>query len=320
MRPVAPEVSLTADESTGSPEPRRVPGFLSVVVVSHNGSPLLQACLESLATDPDRGRYEVTVVDNASTDGAAEMVRRAHPGVRVIESGSNLGFARAANIGIRDSTGEYILLLNPDTVVPAGTLRICVDALVQRPDVGMLGCKLVRPDGTLDHACKRSFPTPSSALVHMSKLPRLMGGNQPGSYTAAHIDEDETGLVDAVNGAFMLVRRTALDSVGLLDERYWMYGEDLDWCFRFWAAGWPVLYWPGATVLHVKSGIAGRHRAWRTNLSFHRAMWLFFSRHQARNYSPLVKSAVWTAIWLKLAASATRSATARSVHRLHGRR
>jgi GT2 family glycosyltransferase len=315
----AAPVTLAVDDPPRSADSRRVRGFLSVVVVSHNGLRLLEACLQSLASDSDRDRYEVTVVDNASTDGAVEMVRRSHPWVRLIESGSNLGFARAANIGIRDSIGEYLLLLNPDTVVPAGTLGRCVDALAQQADVGMLGCKLVRPDGTLDHACKRSFPTPSSALAHMSKLSRLMGGSRPGAYTAAHVDEDAAALVDAVNGAFMLVRREALDSVGLLDERYWMYGEDLDWCFRFWAAGWPVLYWPEATVLHVNSGIAGRHRAWRTNLSFHRAMWIFFSCHQAQDYSPLVRWAVWTAIWLKLAVSAMRSATVRSVHRLHAR-
>ncbi len=140
------------------------------------------------------------------------------------------------------------------------------------------------------------------------------------AYTASHVGDDDVALVDAVNGAFMLMRAAALDDVGLLDESYWMYGEDLDLCFRFWRANWPVLYWPHETVVHVKGGIAGRHRAWRTNLAFHRAMWLFFRNNQAASYPAVVRSAVWTAIWLKLGFSVTRSATARSATRLHNRR
>lgn len=291
-----------------------------MVIVSYNCSDLLRACLESLEADASRQSREVIVVDNASTDGCVEMVRSEHPWVRVIESGANVGFARAANMGIRIARGEFILLLNPDTVVPASALRHCVEELARRPSVGVLGCKLVRPDGSLDHACKRSFPTPVSALAHMTKLPRLFAGSSLDAYTADHVDEDEVALVDAVNGAFMLIRAAALDDVGLLDESYWMYGEDLDLCLRFWQANWPVLYWPHETVVHVKGGIAGQHRAWRTNFAFHHAMWLFFHRHQAASYPALVRLAVWTAIWLKLGVSATRSITARSAHRLQTRR
>jgi hypothetical protein len=291
-----------------------------VVIVSYNRCDLLRACLESLEADESRQSREVIVVDNASTDGCVEMVRSEHPWVRVIESGANVGFARAANMGIRIARGEFILLLNPDTVVPASALRHCVEELARRPSVGVLGCKLVRPDGSLDHACKRSFPTPVSALAHMTKLSRLFAGSSLDAYTADHVDEDEVALVDAVNGAFMLIRAAALDDVGLLDESYWMYGEDLDLCFRFWQANWPVLYWPHETVVHVKGGIAGQHRAWRTNFAFHHAMWLFFRRHQAPSYPAPVRSAVWTAIWLKLGVSATRSITARAAHRLQTRR
>jgi GT2 family glycosyltransferase len=302
------------------PSAERSPGLLSVVIVSYNGCNLLRACLQSLEADDTGLSREVIVVDNASSDGCAEMVRDEHPWVRMIGSGDNVGFARAANMGIRSARGEFILLLNPDTVVPPSALRHCVEELARRPSVGVLGCKLVRPDGSLDHACKRSFPTPVSALAHMTKLSRLFAGSSLDAYTAAHVDEDDVALVDAVNGAFMLIRAAALDDVGLLDEAYWMYGEDLDLCFRFWQANWPVLYWPHETVIHVKGGIAGQHRAWRTNVAFHRAMWLFFRSHQADGYPALVRSAVWTAIWLKLGVSVTRSASARSARRLQTRR
>jgi GT2 family glycosyltransferase len=298
------------------PTSAHVAGLLSVVIVAHNGRELLRACLDSMSADEQAESWEVIVVDNASTDGAVAMLREDHPWVRVIESGGNVGFARAANIGVRESSGEYILLLNPDTVVPPGALSRCVEELQRRPSIGILGCKLVRLDGSLDHACKRSFPTPMSALAHMSRLSRLPVASRFAAYTASHIDDDDVALVDAVNGAFMLIRAAALDQVGLLDESYWMYGEDLDLCFRFWAAQWPVLYWPHQSVVHVKGGIAGRHRAWRTNLAFHRAMWIFFTRHQAASYPLPVRSAVWTAIWLKLGVSATHSAGARSAQRL----
>jgi GT2 family glycosyltransferase len=314
---LAPARRTDRADPTSAP---RTTGLLSVVIVSYNCSDLLRACLESLEADASRQSREVIVVDNASTDGCVEMVRSERPWVRVIESGGNVGFARAANMGIRIARGEFILLLNPDTVVPASALRDCVEELARRPSVGVLGCKLVRPDGSLDHACKRSFPTPVSALAHMTKLPRLFAGSSLDAYTAAHVDEDEVALVDAVNGAFMLIRAAALDDVGLLDESYWMYGEDLDLCLRFWQANWPVLYWPHETVVHVKGGSAGQHRAWRTNFAFHHAMWLFFHRHQAASYPALVRLAVWTAIWLKLGVSATRSITARSAHRLQTRR
>ncbi len=325
-RAVAPLIQVAAelapprrvdDNIVPLPTAAHVAGLLTIVIVAHNGRELLRSCLDSLSADEWTGSCEVIVVDNASTDGAVAMVRHDHPWVRVIESGGNVGFARAANIGIRASSGEYILLLNPDTVVPPGALRGCVEELRRRPSIGMLGCKLVRLDGSLDHACKRSFPTPMSALAHMSRLSRLpVASSRFSAYTAAHIDDDDVALVDAVNGAFMLIRAAALEQVGLLDESYWMYGEDLDLCFRFWAARWPVLYWPHQSVVHVKGGIAGRHRAWHTNLAFHRAMWIFFARHQAATYPWAVRSAVWAAIWLKLCVSATRSACARSAQRL----
>jgi GT2 family glycosyltransferase/glycosyltransferase involved in cell wall biosynthesis len=292
-----------------------------VVVVSYNGCELLRSCLESLRAEAQRLPIEVTVVDNASSDGAPAMVRREHPWVRLIESGANIGFASGCNLGITEARGEYVLLLNPDTEVPPGALAKCVEEIARRPDVGALGCKLVRRDGSLDHACKRTFPTPLSALAYMTRASRLpFAARLPraisGGYTAQHLGDDDEGTVDAINGAFMLVRAAAIAEVGLLDESYWMYGEDLDWCYRLWSAGWKVLYWPGATVLHVKGGISGSHRTWRTNVAFHRAMWLFYRAHIARNYPRVVTPAVWCGIWLKFGVSTGRSTTARALARM----
>jgi GT2 family glycosyltransferase len=241
------------------------------------------------------------------------MVRTEFPWVTLVESGGNDGFARAANIGLRRATSDAILLLNPDTEVSPTALAECRSALEAHPEVGMVGCKLVRLDGSLDHACKRGFPTPRSSLTYFARLGRGGKSTSSGGYTADHLDENEVGYVDAVNGAFMLLRRSAVDTVGLLDEQYWMYGEDLDWCYRFWARGWKVLYWPCVTVLHVKGGVTGQRRSLRTNAAFHHSMWIFYRKHYAPHSNPGLNALVWLGIWLKFGVSVAGSASARAL-------
>jgi N-acetylglucosaminyl-diphospho-decaprenol L-rhamnosyltransferase len=174
----------------------------------------------------------------------------------------------------------------------------------RRPDIGMSGCRLVLRDGSLDHAAKRSFPTPLGALAHFT--------GRASAYTAPELDEHEAGEVDAVNGAFMLVRREAMLDVGLLDEAYWLYMEDLDWCYRFHQKGWKVWYDGGATIVHVKGGVSKvkRHRGLRSNVAFHRGMGRFYRKFQAGR-RPFLDGAVYLGIGGKLVVSATRSAIAR---------
>jgi GT2 family glycosyltransferase len=173
----------------------------------------------------------------------------------------------------------------------------------------MLGCKLVRPDGSFDHACKRGFPTLLSALYYFSGLATRFPGNPRfAQYTAAHLGIDETGNVDAINGAFMLVRRSAAEEVGELDERYWLWAEDLDWCHRFWERGWEVLYWPEVEVIHLKSASVGEHRSLRLNYAFHRSIWLFYKKHHAPRRSPLLSALVGLGVWSKFVTSAAANA------------
>jgi GT2 family glycosyltransferase len=287
---------------------------LSVLVVSFNCRALLDDCLRSLEAERSQLDLEVIVVDNRSTDGTLEHLRRSYPWVRAVDAGGNLGFSAANNIGLPLTTGEHVLLLNPDTVVPPGALAAAVQRLEAEPSLGMLGVKLVQPDGTLDHACKRGFPTPAASLFYLVGLARLRPHSRRfAAYTAGHIGADEESRVDAVNGAFMLMRREALDAVGPLDERFWMYGEDLDWCLRFWQAGWPVLYWPREHVLHVKGGSSSKRRAWRTNLAFHQAMWLFYTKHYRQRHARWVTATVFTGIWTRLAVTAAQSWVLRSL-------
>jgi GT2 family glycosyltransferase len=285
---------------------------LSVVIVSYRCKELLMQCLATIRVGADGMPSQVIVIDNASDDGTVEEVGEAFPWVRLVSAPGNIGFAAASNRGIELASGEHVLLLNPDTLTPAGSLRKAVEALEERPEVGMLGCKLVQPDGSLDHAAKRGFPTPSSALAYFTGLSRLRPRSpRLARYTAGHLSPDEPALVDAVNGAFMLVRRKALAEVGALDEDFWLYMEDLDWCYRFWQAGWPVLYWPGTEVVHVKGGSATKNRSWRANRAFHRGMWLFYRKHYLPSRSPVVSALVWLGVWGKLGVSALRSLVAR---------
>ena len=300
----SPEL-LDAPRATADPH-------VSVVIVSFNCRATLTQCLESLAADDAALPTEVIVVDNASDDGTVAAITRRFPWVRVIANHTNVGFARAMNEGLECARGEIVLALNPDTVVPAGAISKTVAELEQHPDVGMLGVKLVRPDGTFDHACKRGFPTVSSALFYFLGLSRLRPRSPRfAQYTAGQLGKDETGTVDAINGAFMLVKREAVDEVGPMDERYWLYAEDIDWCRRFWDRGWKVLYWPGVRVIHRKGGSSGDIRSWNLNRAFHRSMWLFYKKHVASDHPPMVSGLVWAGVWTKLGLSALANALRR---------
>ena len=206
----------------------------------------------------------VTVVDSGSPDETPDMVARGFPQVRLLRR-ENIGFSAANNLVLREDEAGAVLLLNPDTEVYAGTLDAALARLRSDPRIGMVGVKLVTENGELDHACKRSFPTPLSALAHFTGIGRGEGaGEALSQYRATQLGDDEPGEVDAVNGAFMLCRAAAVQDVGLLDEGYWLYMEDLDWCHRFWDAGWKVFYEPAGVALHVKGGSSAARRGPQT--------------------------------------------------------
>lgn len=284
-----------------------------MIVTATGGRELLRACLLSLHTHPLRaGEMRVHVADNASGDGTVAMVREEFPWVDLLEVGWNSGFSVANNLLLARVSGPLVLLLNPDTEATAGALDRCVEMMLEHPEVGMLGCRLVLPDGSFDHAAKRSFPTPLGALAHFANVGRGLRGGSLAQYRATEVGEREQGEVDAVNGAFMLVRREAIEQVGPLDEAYWLYMEDLDWCFRFHRAGWRVWYEGEASFVHVKGGLSkvGGHRPLRANVAFHRGMGRFYRKFYA-GARPWLDGAVYLAIAVKLLISALRSGVAR---------
>jgi N-acetylglucosaminyl-diphospho-decaprenol L-rhamnosyltransferase len=286
---------------------------LEVVIVSHGAAALLRRCLESLRAHPPlTATMRVSVVDSGSPDPTPDMVERDFPEFHLQRRG-NIGFSAANNLVLRQSRAAAILLLNPDTEVYAGTLDTCLERLAADPRIGMVGAKLVREDGELDHAAKRSFPTPLAALAHFTGVGRGAGaGASLSQYRATHLGEDEAGPVDAVNGAFMLCRAEAVAAVGLLDEGYWLYMEDLDWCHRFWDAGWSVFYEPEARALHVKGGSSAHRRAPRQEIAFHRGMGRFYRRFEAPRSNPLLNLAVYLGIGAKLVVSLAITALAQN--------
>lgn len=265
---------------------------LGIVIVNWNTRDLLRRCLQTVLAS--RGvSFRIVVVDNASTDGSVEMVRAEFPQVEVIASATNGGFSYANNLGLRalgfdppgEQTPRYALLLNPDTELPPGALRGMVAFMDADPRIGVAGPKLVLPDGSLDKACRRSFPTPEVSAYRMLGLATLFPRSRRfGRYNLTYLDPDLVTEVDSVVGAYMQVRREAIAAVGLLDEVYFMYAEDIDWAYRVKKAGWTVWYNPNVTVLHVKR--AASRRSPKAQREFYRAMLIFYRKYY-RQTTPL---------------------------------
>lgn len=290
---------------------------LSIVIVNFNTRELLKACLRSVEASRTAWPWELFVVDNASADGSADMVAAEFPWATLIRSESNRGYAYANNLGLRRAAGSYLLLLNPDTVLPPDALQQMVEYMDAHPEAGIAGPKLVRQDGSLDLACRRSFPSPEVSFYRMLGLSKLFPrSSRFGRYNLTYLNPDRPAEVDSVVGAFMIVRSEAVSQVGMLDESFFMYGEDLDWAFRIKSRGWKVLYNPAVVVLHYKGESSRRHSR-KAILEFYRAMHLFYRKHYAAQTNVLLGALIVAAIWAKcavtLALNYLRPAEARRV-------
>lgn len=254
---------------------------LSIIIVSWNVRELLGRCLAS-AVASARIRpaltTEVIVVDNASSDDSAAMIARDHPQVRLISNSQNLGFTRASNQGIRASSGRYLLLLNPDTEVLGDALGLMVDYMGAHPQVGLLGPKLLNPDGTVQSS-RRRFPTLATAFVESTVLQRYLGQSQAVKrYYMLDRSDDEEQEVDWLMGACLTARREAVAAAGLLDEGFFMYFEEVDWARRIRQAGWQVVYLPQAQVIHHHGQSSGRDIPHR-HINFNVSKWRYVRKH-----------------------------------------
>ncbi len=286
------------------------PPALDVVIVSYRSRELLGRCLESLHEHPAPGGMTVTVVDNASGDGTAEQVVAEHPWVTVLPQAENLGFGAATNIGIRHGSAPFVLALNPDAAIEADTLPVLLELIEQDPLIGCAGPALYQEDGSFDHAARRGFPTPLSSLAHFAGIGRRVESGPLAAYRAPEV---ESGPVDAVNGAFMLLRREALEQVGLFDEQFWMYMEDLDLNYRLARAGWITWYEPSVRAIHTKGGTSkqGGRRAPKLEIAFHRGMGRFYRKHYAADHAEPFNWLIYLGIGLKLLLTLARNALSR---------
>jgi GT2 family glycosyltransferase len=232
------------------------PVDVSVVIVNWNARALLRNCLRSIADQTRLSSYEIIVVDNDSTDGSQEMLRSEFPGVIAVLNEQNVGFAGGNNQALRIARGRYVLLLNPDTLVLDGAIDTCVayaDTLRDR-HVGVIGCQVWEDDATIQMTCFQ-FPSPLNTLLNLLGVTRRFTRSRFLSRSEMRWwDRRDEREVDVVSGMFMLVRREALEEVGLMDEGYFMYAEEADWCYRFWQAGWSCLFTPRARIMHLEGG------------------------------------------------------------------
>jgi len=260
---------------------------IGIVIVNWNTCSLLRKCLET-AYASEGVSFSVVVVDNGSSDGSAEMVASAFPQADLVSGHGNVGYPKGNNLGLRllgydDNHVEadaprYALVLNPDTELSPTALADVVAYMDANTEIGVIGPKLVLPDGSLDLACRRSLPTIEVAFWRMIGFSKLFPNNKRfARYNLTYLDEDETVDVGSLVGAFMMMRKEALAKVGLFDETFFMYGEDIDLCKRIAEAGWRIVYWPVVTVLHVKR--AASRQSKRASLEFVRAFLIFFNKH-----------------------------------------
>lgn len=268
---------------------------LSVVIVNYNVRHYLVQCLESVVRALEDIDGEVWVVDNASTDGSVEAVRRHFPEVHIIENKANVGFSRANNQAICQAHGDFILLLNPDTIVSREAFSEALTLMQREPKAGTLGVKMLNRDGSFALESRRGLPTPLTAFYKMCGLCRLFPRSRRfGKYYMQYLDPREVSKIEVISGAFMLLRKTMLDEVGLLDEDYFMYGEDIDLSYRSMQGGWDNWYVP-TTILHYK-GESSRTNSAGYVFNFYNAMLIFINKHFRRSYRGmigLVKVAVY---------------------------
>mgnify|MGYP006372419529 CR=1 FL=1 len=270
---------------------------LSVVIVSYNVSHYLLQCLDSLQRALRGIDGEVIVVDNHSRDNSVALVHQAHPEVKVIENLHNLGFSKANNIALRQAKGEYALLLNPDTIVADNTIRDCIAFLDLHPDAGAAGVMMLNADGTVAPESRRGVPTPLTSFYKLSGLCRMFPRSPRfGRYYLGHLPWHTPQQIDIVSGAFCMLRRSVLDKVGLLDEDYFMYGEDIDLSYRILKQGATNWYLP-YPILHYK-GESTQKSSFRYVHVFYQAMLIFFRKHFS-HLGLLVTLPIKTAIWFK---------------------
>ncbi|HUV13109.1 MAG TPA: glycosyltransferase family 2 protein [Acidobacteriota bacterium] len=272
---------------------------LGIVIVNYNSTDYLQKCLQSIFAQTSTSPVHTVVVDNASDDQDFAGLEKAFPDTHFILNEENYGFSTACNQGIRYQAADFYLLLNPDCVIEDSAIDRTLNFLIQHPEVGIAGCRVNNPDGTLQLACRRRIPRPSVALGKLFGLAKIFPRSQRfAAYNYGDLDQNVAHEVEAVSGSFLMFRHEVLAAIGDLDESFFLYGEDLDFCFRAAQAGWKVYYYPGAAITHFKR-VSSTRSPKASNYHFHNAMEIFYRKHFSADSGPIERFTVLRGIRLK---------------------
>lgn len=273
---------------------------LSICIVSFNTRDLLRDCLNSIFSSLTQYSYEVIVADNGSADGSSEMLAAEFPQVQVIQNTSNLGYTVPMNQALRAAEGHYLMQLNPDTVLTPDVLDTLLGFMETHPRVGICTPKVLNSDGTLQMQCRRSAARPWDAITYILGFSKLFPNSRLfGRYLMEYLPENQINEVEAVSGSCMLIRRSVVDQIGYLDEQFFAYQEDAEFCFRARKADWQIYYVPTAQLTHF-GGLGGsRFVPYRGIYAWHRSYYLYYRKHLAREYFFLVNWLVYLGIGLK---------------------
>ena len=268
---------------------------LSVVIVNYQTFELTKNTINSILEYDYPFSYEIFVVDNASSDDSLDRLRDYFKDkVKFIASKENNGFAAGNNQALRQASGRYQLLLNSDTVVWENTLEDIYGYMEEHEDVGACGCRVLLEDGELDKACKRSFPNVKNSFIRLFHIPT---NSEDDDYNLTDLPDDEVYEIDCLTGAFMFIRKDALDQIGLLDETFFMYGEDIDLCYRIKHGGWKIIYYGKSKITHLK-GASSKKQKSKLIYEFYRAMYIYYKKHHASESSFIVNWVVYLGIAL----------------------
>jgi len=294
----------------GSPPILAKPVSLSVCIVTFHARDLLRDCLRSLCEHTTLD-YEVIVVDNGSQDGVGTMLQQEFPRnllrqVQFVENDTNLGYTYPMNQALRLAQGRYLLQLNPDTLILPQSLDRLVDFLEAHPQAGICSPKVLNSDHTLQKPCRRGESTPWAVLTYFLGLSALFPKSKLfGQYLMSYMDEDETHLAAGVSGSCMLIRRAVIEQIGYLDERFFAYQEDADFCFQARHAGWQIYYVPTSQIIHLGGHGGSRVQPYRSIYEWHKSYFLYYRKNLARNYFFLFNWLYYLAMALKLLVALT---------------
>lgn len=277
---------------------------LSICIVTYRARDYLRGCLSSLFQNTSSGDLEVIVVDNGSQDGTAEMLAVEFPDVRVIENETNTGYTRPMNQALRVGRGDFLVQLNPDTQVLPGALDTVYRFMKSHPDIGICGPKMLNRDGSFQQHCRRGDPRPWAVISYFLGFYKLFPKSKFfGGYLLNYLDENEESAVENVSGSCMMIRKKLIEQIGYLDEAYFAYQEDTDYCWRARAAGWQVYFLPEAQIIHYGGQGGSRVEPIRAIIEWHRSYWIYYRKHLAKDYLFLFNWLYYLLMLIKLSVS-----------------